>query len=493
MAASSSRTVVPNNAELCLNVSRVLAKLSLHEEVRSRIDAHPENLTAMLHALNLHAADRPLLIRFCFILGNLSASHEVNREVIAKLALPLLLRLLKEHAAAAAQAHAAAAAAAAPSPAAPASSTCSVGTQASHEADAADPAAGPTADPAADATASRGEDGATRRQMMPPRPPPPASAGGSTASAAEGGGTTGQPAGGGSAREGGGEGAERIDVLVKLVRLLAHLAITPSIGEAIAVSSESIVLLRLLQAISMDKEEELELNVVSAITNLSYYIIDGSHLLQCHQELAAALVPVLTFPNPEGMVEAARALGNLSRLPEARRAICSVRVHEALVLLLDHSMCAVSEAACGALINLAADPETRAVLLDCGAASRLADLLLTLLSPPVAASGAPPEPTPADVGAALLATKTLCNLCCGCSTNPLDGGLTTELEQRLNGGAVPSSWRSLSHDVSGVLAEWPQAATLLLGLLARLPAGEQPSFGDDDEYEESPLEELPIP
>lgn len=291
-----------------------------------------------------------------------------------------------------------------------------------------------------------------------------------------------------------GEAAERVDVLVKLVRLLAHLAITPEIGEAIAVAAESVGLLRVLQTYSMEREEELELNVVSAITNLSYYLVDGSQLLANHEELAIALVPVLTFPNPEGMVEAARALGNLSRLAEARQTLCRVRVHEALLLLLDHTSSQVSEAACGALINLAADPETRQVLLENGAAIRLADLLLTLLSPP-APGEAGGEPAPSDVGAALLSAKTLCNLCCGCATNPLDAALTAELEQRLSGGASPPAWRGLVHesDVASLLSEWPQAATLLLQLLGRLPAADEPNFAEDEEYEESPLEELPMP
>merc|ERR1719199_85474 len=59
----------------------------------------------MLQALNMHAAERPLLIRLCFILGNLCASSTANREVTARVALPLLLRLLQQHAAYAAKAH----------------------------------------------------------------------------------------------------------------------------------------------------------------------------------------------------------------------------------------------------------------------------------------------------------------------------------------------------------------------------------------------------
>ena len=41
-------------------------------------------------------------------------------------------------------------------------------------------------------------------------------------------------------------------------------------------------------------------------------------------------------------------------------------MHEALLLLLDHSDSALLEAACGVLINLAADPPHAAALLSCG-------------------------------------------------------------------------------------------------------------------------------
>ena len=49
-------------------------------------------------------------------------------------------------------------------------------------------------------------------------------------------------------------------------------------------------LLRLLRSSSMHAHEELQLNVVSAITNLTYYVVDDSHLLHSHEELCAALI-----------------------------------------------------------------------------------------------------------------------------------------------------------------------------------------------------------
>ena len=489
----------PQNGELCLNVSRVLAKLSLHEDVRSRIDAQPQHINAMVHALSLHCKERQLLIRLCFILGNLSAAHEANREAIARGALPLLLKLLDEYASPPALAKTAAPSASAPAPAS------SVGVSMSTQ--AGGPLEGRAASSSsADADAEATGDG-----------PSDAASSSHDATAAPAGSQQ-QQSGATREADGVGEGssaaeptppdhAERVDVLVKLIRLLAHLAISPAIGQEIASSDSSLSLLRVLQNFTMEKHEELQLNAVSAVTNLSYYTIDGSRLLSKHEDLCEALIPVLVFPNSEGMVEASRALGNLSRVPEARATICRVRVDEALLLLLDHASSQVAEGACGALINLAADPQTRELLLEAGAAPKLADLLLTLLSPPVedgdgnsslSSSSAHPSQSTlrSDVGAALLATKTLCNLCCSCTTSPLHAALAQALEEKLSAQSTtpPAHWKGAerSHDgTAELLAEWPQATQLLLRLLARLPAADEPVFAAEEEYEESELEEIP--
>ena len=45
---------------------------------------------------------------------------------------------------------------------------------------------------------------------------------------------------------------------------------------------------RFVQAFSMEGQEELQLNAVSAVTNLSYYVVEGSALLQSHGALCEA-------------------------------------------------------------------------------------------------------------------------------------------------------------------------------------------------------------
>lgn len=75
--------------------------------------------------------------------------------------------------------------------------------------------------------------------------------------------------------------------------------------------------------------------------------------------------------------------------------------------------------------------------------------------------------------------------------SPLHASLALSLEETLRGGVTPPAWRS-APDCTELLAEWPQATRLLLQLLSRLPACDEPSFGDEEAYEEPELEELPV-
>jgi len=70
--------------------------------------------------------------------------------------------------------------------------------------------------------------------------------------------------------------------------------------------------------------EELVLNVVAALTNLFFYEAAADELGLPNQlarlwvRLPRHLTPLLLSANLEAVVEAARAFGNLSRIPEVR-------------------------------------------------------------------------------------------------------------------------------------------------------------------------------
>lgn len=76
---------------------RITASLPSHPtQVRRLIDADPLHLEGLLGVLRTHHDDWPLLVRVCFILGNLSAANPSTREAMAP-ALPQLLSLLRLH------------------------------------------------------------------------------------------------------------------------------------------------------------------------------------------------------------------------------------------------------------------------------------------------------------------------------------------------------------------------------------------------------------
>lgn len=73
------------------------------------------------------------------------------------------------------------------------------------------------------------------------------------------------------------------------------------------------------------------------------------------QSLATRLSNYLFHENNEVVLEAARALGNLTRCDAVIHSLCSTRAIEALVLLLNHSDTSILLAVTGALVNVSAN------------------------------------------------------------------------------------------------------------------------------------------
>jgi hypothetical protein len=205
-----------------------------------------------------------------------------------------------------------------------------------------------------------------------------------------------------SDRRGGNAAAakEAEDVLVKVVRLLANVSISETIG-AVCCATSSIVspLLDLLGSKSLTDAEELVLNVVAAITNLCFYDVEGNLLFtpENKQLLCGLFRPLLLENyNPEALVEATRALGNITRHADARGILVQLRVDEVLGILLDHTNRDLVFYLCGVLVNLAADPPCARRLAQLKVVPKLVELL----------EDAPLE----DTELALCACKVLANL-----------------------------------------------------------------------------------
>jgi hypothetical protein len=191
------------------------------------------------------------------------------------------------------------------------------------------------------------------------------------------------------------------EVLVKLVRLIANIAIERKAGETLASCSAAVdPLLDMLGSKRIGDSEELVLNVVAAITNLLYYDVPSSLLfLEDNKTLLCRLFRPLLLEsyNVEALVETARALGNLSRHEDARRCMAEIRLDEILTILLDHDDRNLVFYVCGALVNLASDPEcTPRLTSACPVVGKLGKLLCD----------APPD----DTALQLVAVKVLTNL-----------------------------------------------------------------------------------
>ncbi|TYZ69003.1 hypothetical protein PybrP1_009415 [[Pythium] brassicae (nom. inval.)] len=163
------------------------------------------------------------------------------------------------------------------------------------------------------------------------------------------------------------------EVLVKLARVLANLAINPEVGAELNQSSSKMaILLETLALAQRNSDEELMLNIVSCITNLSYYSSPAaeehgapaaSFIESNRLEITALLSKILLDRNEEAVVEAARAFGNLTRFKDVLARLSEHRVLDCFVVLLDHSNREIVYTVCGVLMNAALDEPTRQQLL----------------------------------------------------------------------------------------------------------------------------------
>ena len=277
------------NTDLVLNVSRILAKLSLYEQGREAI-MEADGVGSLLQlVVNDHPHHAALAVRVFFILGNLTAGNDENRMHVgegldgAVFAVSLVERFGEEYTAICTQ-------------------------------------------------------------------------------------------------EGSGEGEDILgveDVLIKLVRFVANMSIDAQLGMKILKMGPSALFDVLVLAAGRHKHlvevaadsrdrvsaEELVLNLVAAITNLLFH--DDSSSSELDAELRTAtpvLVDLLLSPNEECVLEALRALGNISKKDAMRREFHVQRIDEIVVVLLEHDSFSVVYGACGVLLNMASYGPTRARL-----------------------------------------------------------------------------------------------------------------------------------
>ncbi|XP_051020270.1 armadillo repeat-containing protein 2 [Acomys russatus] len=173
--------------------------------------------------------------------------------------------------------------------------------------------------------------------------------------------------------------AEAEDVLIKLTRVLANLAIHPRIGPVLAANVQVVsLLLSVLESKSLGDCEELVINTTAAINNLSFYQVKSSVLQHRKLYVAELLLKLLVSNNMDGILEAVRVFGNLSQDHDVCNFLMQKNVHKFMIALLEAKHQDICFSACGVLLNLTVDKDKRAILKEGGGIKKLVDCLRDL-------------------------------------------------------------------------------------------------------------------
>lgn len=167
-----------------------------------------------------------------------------------------------------------------------------------------------------------------------------------------------------------------MDVLIKLIRVIANMSVNAEVGFGLGLRSPlGVVLLNILleaKEIKSDDAVELVLATLAALHNLSYYqsvtnddvnIKNPGSIVERVKDISTILCQILNSSDKHQQIaknEAARVLGNMTRLDAARQSFCAVNGMKILVKCLQSDDTELVESCCGVLVNLLGDWERRA-------------------------------------------------------------------------------------------------------------------------------------
>lgn len=154
------------------------------------------------------------------------------------------------------------------------------------------------------------------------------------------------------------------DVLVKVVRVIANISINEDVGPQVAASNPCLeLLIRILECKDIESSEELVLNTVACVNNLSYFNCKNSAVTTHQIKIVQCLMKlVLAESMMKSIVEVSRVFGNLTRQKQVRDYLHQERVDVLLITLLDSGDREIVYIACGVLINFMVDEEKREIL-----------------------------------------------------------------------------------------------------------------------------------
>ncbi|XP_067674681.1 armadillo repeat-containing protein 2-like isoform X1 [Haliotis asinina] len=288
----------PNDCDLVLYISRIFSKVTLHTDCCTVLANQHSCYKSFIHLLNRHVNKEDVVVRVCFVLGNITAKNDDARKRLFQEpnAMSTLLSVLKTFHNMESQKR---------------SKSDNVTSNGRH-------------------TSSDG-DGAINTVD---------------------------------------------DVLIKVVRVIANLSINDSVGPVIASHVECVqLLLSILDSKDIGSSEELILNTVATINNLSYYTTKTSAITAHQNTVAQVLLKLVMTDNMEAMLEASRVFGNLTRQRTVRDLLSKQKVDEIMITLLDSGNRELVFIACGVLINFMADEDKRPLLKKEGGIKKLTEVL----------------------------------------------------------------------------------------------------------------------
>ncbi|XP_031553121.1 armadillo repeat-containing protein 2-like [Actinia tenebrosa] len=287
--------------DLVYNTSRILSKLTLYNDCCTQLCSSENCFRALLKALKDHDKKQEVVVRICFILGNLTAKNDEARSQLfnTKSCMMILLSLMKMYS----------------------SMEQSIKSESS------------------DSSKSHSDYSSGSESSYSKNEP-------------------------------------LDDVLVKIIRVIANLSINMDVGSVIAANEDCInILLQILDTKSIETNEELVLNTVATLNNLSFYQDSSSVVLQRQVDITESLLGLLLPENMDAMVEASRVFGNLTRSKDVRKVLAEHKVDEIMIALLDAGERETVFTACGVLINLMTDDDRRPKLREEGGIKKLIDVL----------------------------------------------------------------------------------------------------------------------
>lgn len=170
---------------------------------------------------------------------------------------------------------------------------------------------------------------------------------------------------------------ETEDLLTKLIRLIANISMDEHQGRIVAQSKQVTRLIEIIERKKVQDSEELILNTLRCITNLSFYAFSdtASPLYTFRVKLASLLSPLLFHDLTDVVYEGTRTFGNLSQDSSVREYITKSRIDEALIIMVEHGNTDIVYAVCGVLVNMTSDPRGIKAIQEHGAIEKLLDVL----------------------------------------------------------------------------------------------------------------------